>query len=594
MTPNYNNFASNALRNLEGQASAQSQTQNQGGQTGSGEAGPEGSALPTSGQKESLGEGSGEGYFPRVPTAPVPWIIQQQMNEIYNAPAPALVAQIANGTQIYNNNGNYQDYNGNPYLWSDTQKTYVPGAAVEEPNIPVAINNVPNVSLPSYVLGIPVTPAAEKPTATPDGFPIKEWNGNVVTDEVGKTWLWDGQNLNQQPENIDSSGGIKIAADGSTPLTQVNGTWYNLQTNTLYDEQGYPKVAEQPVIINPITITPSMAYGGAGTWDEVVAWSGGTAGASYVVVAGKVYTRQQWESGLVPGQQGPVISTVTPETPFINVITDATPVEYAPAVYDAWGKRTDNLQTDGSTSRSPGISIGTSVTPKSADSTSGTRVDVVNQAGLGNFVPKGLENITATPGGSPIVEWKDGYAIAANGETWRADRLAEAYGMDYESVVRPLFIAIDNAKQLVKGIPDSSSYNVFRINQDDDGKAPTGDYAMSSSIFLDGRMTFISGTDDGGYLVRRGENDPNPKYYTAEEWYKTVVGQIGRRGKPERDIFTRDMVFGKVLEGYDLNLKNGTIMQVNRRPTGRLKLDFGEAGASPNFELSRLFKFTYK
>ena len=67
----------------------------------------------------------------------------------------------------------------------------------------------------------------------------------------------------------------------------INGTWYNLQTNTLYDEQGYPKVAEQPVIINPITITPSMAYGGAGTWDEVVAWSGGTAGASYVVVAGK-------------------------------------------------------------------------------------------------------------------------------------------------------------------------------------------------------------------------------------------------------------------------------------------------------------------
>ena len=37
-------------------------------------------------------------------------------------------------------------------------------------------------------------------------------------------------------------------------------------------------------------------------------------------------------------------------------------------------------------------------------------------------------------------------------------------------------------------------------------------------------------------------------------------------------------MFGKVLEGYDLNLKNGTIMQVNRRPTGRLKLDFGEAG----------------
>ena len=86
------------------------------------------------------------------------------------------------------------------------KKTYVPGAAVEEPNIPVAINNVPNVSLPSLRVRYSGNTSRGKANGNPGRFPIKEWNGNVVTDEVGKTWLWDGQNLNQQPENIDSSG----------------------------------------------------------------------------------------------------------------------------------------------------------------------------------------------------------------------------------------------------------------------------------------------------------------------------------------------------------------------------------------------------
>ncbi len=170
-------------------------------QTGSGETETEGDALPTDGQTEDLGEGSGEGYFPEVPTAPIPPIIQQGINQMYNTPAPVAVGADSYGNQIYLNNGQYQDYTGNvftshiengqtvfnPVNTTDPLNLGQSGASDQVPVLPVGLQD-PNANIilnnsqtnADNFLNQPWQPPAETQTQTED---VTENNdSNVITN----------------------------------------------------------------------------------------------------------------------------------------------------------------------------------------------------------------------------------------------------------------------------------------------------------------------------------------------------------------------------------------------------------------------------
>ncbi len=280
---------------------------------------------------------------PGVPTEPISPTIQRGIDQMNNTPAPKEVGVDASGNKIYFNNGQFQDYTGNVYISNieNGQTVYTPTITTDPLNLSQggAGDRVPNFPIEAPNIGVSTTGQGNQisaPTATPDGLPFIAQNGNVLTDANGKVWLWDGQNLNQRVKETPT------ATPDGLPFTEWSGNTATDATGRKWSWDGESLFLASQETPNPLAIHPPMALGGSGTWDNLVAQFGGTAGSDYIVVGDRVYTRQQWESGLLPGQQGPVLPTVTPEIPYMTVNANVTPVEYVPAVYNFQGVRTDN------------------------------------------------------------------------------------------------------------------------------------------------------------------------------------------------------------------------------------------------------------
>jgi len=70
-----------------------------------------------------------------------------------------------------------------------------------------------------------------------------------------------------------------------------------------YDNQGNFVFSEN----SSLSVHPPVAYGQNMTWEQIVAENGAPAGSAVINIGGTLYSQAQWESGLVPGEQGPVL-----------------------------------------------------------------------------------------------------------------------------------------------------------------------------------------------------------------------------------------------------------------------------------------------
>lgn len=284
----YNNAASNALNNLadtaEAQAATQEATQDQTEQTGSGETETEGSALPTSGQTEGLGAGSGEAFASAfVPTWLDPNTIQTPVMEEPSIPVTSGVPvepvspTIQRGIEEMNETPPPVD----PILTIDQGGSGEAGATVAGNYAPYTTSAVSN----------PVF-------ATPDS----------------KTTFVDINNSPIQATGIDASEfeNILNASQSSLP----NG------------EQGpvtaVPNNATLPSDIN----TPPPSFAGVDKNGNNIYFNDGQYQDNYGTVYESVLENGQW-----------VFKQA--EAPFINVTDTITPIEYSLATYDNKSARTD-------------------------------------------------------------------------------------------------------------------------------------------------------------------------------------------------------------------------------------------------------------
>jgi len=253
--------------------------------TGSGEAETEESGLP-GGTEESGTEGSGEsGGIPVI--SDTPSVIADSMQQVNNIPPPA-EPDLINSLPSSQNSSNLQYLN--PLTGLVDVGSTVGGSPVYYNNVTGQFQDITG----QYI-----------------------YSGNY--DEQGNFVFSENSSLSVNPpaafgqnmtwEQIVAENG---APAGSTTIN-IGGTLYSKgqwESGLVPGQQG-PVLAtatQTPTVVNnPLATNLPVAYGQNMTWEQIVAENGAPAGSTTINIGGTLYSQAQWESGLVPGEQGPVL-----------------------------------------------------------------------------------------------------------------------------------------------------------------------------------------------------------------------------------------------------------------------------------------------